>query len=341
MHIFFRRRTNFQQTFDAIFGEKKKKKIKEIRREIRVRYRHDRLETRRGFFERAWSCEDFASLTKTRALEKDLKVEKFWVTRRLGNTHRPVIRNTWSWLLMTRLFSGLSARSITKFASIANATMKYRTVIRHVANVFKLEWKWVSSPSPYSATTFSSFIRGWRSCCASAINNLIALTPLRSFSRFVKNLAPRLQSFSFVGFHEFRDRFDRLIASTIVEQPGDRWRFLELTTTWQNVVEGKRRWDESKSRFHEPYDPGECRAPTRRLLTNGCQFQSTLVLLLTRSKERSLRARPRTETIGVGCDWRIFVFPGNRNGFSDWLWINIPCLCRNMVSLMGIVLDRR
>lgn len=43
-----------------------------------------------------------------------------------------------------------------------------------------------------------------------------------------------------------------------------------------------------KEDFAEPYDPGECRPPTRRLLTNGCQFQSTLVLLLTRSKERSL-----------------------------------------------------
>lgn len=214
MHIFFR--TNFRQTFDAIFGEKKKKKIeKEIRREIRVRWNVILTIDSKRFFERAWSCEDFASLTKTRAPEKDLKVEKFWVTRRLGNAHRPVIRNTWSWLLMTRLFSGLSTRSITKFASIA--TMKYRTVIRHVANVFKFEWKWVSSPSPYSATTFSSFNRGWRSCCA--INNLIALTQLRSFSRFVKTST----SIVFIRFHEFRDRFDRLIAPTIVEQPGDRW----------------------------------------------------------------------------------------------------------------------
>lgn len=64
------------------------------------------------------------------------------------------------------------------------------------------------------------------------------------------------------------------------------------------------RWSEErrKGRFHEPYDPGECRAPTRRLLTNGCQFQSTLVLLLTRSKERSLWLEAtRTETIGVDC----------------------------------------
>lgn len=65
----------------------------------------------------------------------------------------------------------------------------------------------------------------------------------------------------------------------------------------------RRNEERRKSRFREPYDPGECRPPTRRLLTNGCQFQSTLVLLLTRSKERSLWLVPtqrRLAYIAIG-----------------------------------------
>lgn len=110
MHIFFHRQTNFRQTSGAIFGgEKEKKKGKEGKGKIdrrnstrdkdsssSERYRRDRFETWRLSRElSSLVLPDLASLTKTRILaEKDLKPEKFWVWRRLGNTHRPVIRNT-------------------------------------------------------------------------------------------------------------------------------------------------------------------------------------------------------------------------------------------------------
>lgn len=103
------------------------------------------------------------------------------------------------------IFSGLSARSMRKFASIAmnrrdtsNATMKYRTVVGLIAIVRRFIAKndiqpRVFSPSPYSPRCFH----------AGALTRFSSFMDL--FFRKLRSKSRSFDSFQFDRFHEFRD----------------------------------------------------------------------------------------------------------------------------------------